>query len=94
MSLYLRHRQSVGRGLVESPQKIESNESSVKELPNRALSSANGVRENSKVVDDLPSKEKIKKFEELQKSLESLKLNELREGQKGRPKKKPLSIKI
>lgn len=82
MSLYLKHRQSVGRGLIESP-KIESNENSVKELP-----------KTSKVVDDLPTKDKIKKFEDLQKSLEGLKLHELKESQKGRPKKKPLSIKI
>jgi hypothetical protein len=82
MSLYLRHRQ--GRGLIESP-KIESNESptSVKELP-----------KSSKTIDELPTKEKVKKFEELQKSLESLKIHEIKEGQKGRPKKRPLSIKI
>ena len=82
MSLYLKHRQSVGRGLIEST-KIESNENSVKELP-----------KTSKVVDDLPTNERIKKFEDLQKSLETLKLNEIKASTRGRPKKKPLSIKI
>lgn len=82
MSLYLRHRQ--GRGLIQSP-KIESNESltSVKELPN-----------SSKTIEELPTKEKVKKFEELQKSLESLKIHEITQSKLGRPKKKPLSIKI
>lgn len=95
MSVYLKHR--IGRGNQPNPSSsIETSvqSPSVVELPNRALSSANGVRKSSPTIEDLPTKDKMKKFEDLQKSLENLKINEMKVQQKGRPKKKPLSIKI